>query len=286
MQCFHPWKPTAAMGLPPTLTLRCGQCQGCRLERARQWAVRCLHEAQLHEENCFLTLTYDDQRTAPGASLVHRDFQLFMKRLRRHFQKKTIRYYMCGEYGEQFERPHFHACLFGTDFADKYPWRKNQSGHQLYRSATLELLWKHGNSEVGAVTFQSAAYVARYVMKKITGDLATSHYTYLDEHGELHSRTPEYNRMSLRQAIGKGWYEKFKNDVYPQDHVITNGHPAPPPRYYDKLYKIEHPAALKTIQKKRNARAIANLKDNSPRRLKAKEQVQAARAALLKRTIT
>lgn len=198
---------------------------------------------------------------------------------------------MCGEYGEDFQRPHYHAIIFGINFEDRYPWRKNHSGNQLFRSPKLELLWRHGNCELGAVTFQSAAYVARYVMKKITGDLAQAHYTWLDEHGELHSRTPEYNRMSnggrtKQGGIGKGWYDQFKTDVYPTDQVVTNGFPSPPPRYYDKLLEREQPALHTLLKRRRAARSLANRADNTPRRLADKEKVQAARTTLLKRTIT
>ena len=101
------------------LDLPCGQCVGCRLERSRQWAMRCLHEAKMHDRNCFVTLTYNNDNVPADRSLNYRDFQLFMKRLRFHFRGVPIRFYMCGEYGEDFGRPHFHACLFGLDFPDK-----------------------------------------------------------------------------------------------------------------------------------------------------------------------
>ncbi len=102
-----------------TLSLPCGQCIGCRLERSRQWAMRCMHEAQLHENNCFITLTYDNTHLPSDGSLHYKDFQLFIKRLRKKFGNTRIRYYMAGEYGENFGRPHFHACIFGHDFHDK-----------------------------------------------------------------------------------------------------------------------------------------------------------------------
>lgn len=252
------------------------------MERARQWAIRCVHESQLHEANCFITLTYEN--TPPGASLVYRDFQLFMKRLRKRFKKK-IRFYMCGEYGEQFLRPHYHACLFGIDFEDKTPWRKNHAGDQLYRSASLERLWKHGNSELGAVTFQSAAYVARYVMKKITGDLAQPHYTYLDEHGELHSRTPEFNQMSRRPGLAAPWLDRYLSDVYPHDCVVHQGKPGKPPRYYDNHYKKKNPLGYQYLKRDRIYAASQHAADNTPQRLQVKEKVAKAKAKLLKRTL-
>ena len=198
---------------------------------------------------------------------------------------------MCGEYGETFTRPHYHACLFGIDFDDKEPINKLASGAKLFQSATLAALWPHGYASVGAVTFQSAAYVARYVMKKITGNQAATHYTWTDEHGEIHQRNPEFNKMSLggrgkKGGIGKAWYERFQADVYPADEVITNGHSTKPPRYYDKLLEKQHPELYDDIQFKRFLDSLDNKEDNTPERLKAKETVVTARTQTLKRNIS
>ena len=147
--------------------LSCGQCIGCRLERSRQWALRCSHEASMYDENCFITLTYREDALPPLGSLDKRHFQLFMKRLRKRYPKKTIRYFQCGEYGEKLSRPHYHACLFNHDFDDKKLF-KVEGENRLYVSEKLTQLWPYGYSTVGAVTFESAAYVARYVTKKMT----------------------------------------------------------------------------------------------------------------------
>lgn len=247
--------------------------------------MRCVHEAQLHDENTYVTLTLDDHNVNQANSLDYSLFQKFMRRLRKKTGKK-IRYYMAGEYGEKFERPHFHAILFGIDFNDKIFKRKNHNGDPLFTSATLDHLWRHGECTIGAVTFQSAAYVARYVMKKITGDLATTHYTWIDEHGEMHNRSPEFNQMSRRPGIGQRWYQRFKSDVFPADHVITNGFPAKTPRYYDKLLKREQPELLEQLKKKRKERANKSWQDNTPRRLAAKEIVAEAKLRKLKRTLS
>ena len=170
------------------VSLPCGQCIGCRLERSRQWAMRCVHEAQLHEHNCFITLTYDDTHLPSDQSLHYRDFQLFIKRLRKRFPTTKISYYMAGEYGENFGRPHYHACIFGLDFHDKKLWKRTTSGSLIYRSSDLEALWPFGYSSIGDVNFESAAYVARYIMKKQTNK---QHYQYSDlETGEIIQMTP------------------------------------------------------------------------------------------------
>ena len=117
----------------------CGQCIGCRLERSRQWAIRCVHEASLWPDNCFVTLTFDDDNIISSGSLVKADFQKFMKRLRKRFGK-GVRYFHCGEYGDLLGRPHHHACLFNFSFPDRYLW-SSSGGVNLYRSPTLEELW-------------------------------------------------------------------------------------------------------------------------------------------------
>lgn len=268
-----------------SLQLACGQCVGCRLERSRQWAVRCMHEAQLSKANCFATLTYRPECVPPGGSLRYRDFQLFMKRLRKAAGKR-VRFYMCGEYGEQFARPHFHACLFGYDFPDKLYWGKSPGGAALYRSALLERLWPHGFSSVGAVTFESAAYVARYVMKKITGQMAEDHYRVVDEEtGEVFARVPEFNRMSLRPGIGADWLDRFRSDVFPHGAVVVNGRECRPPRYYDKKFREFDALAAEDMDFGRHLEARAAFEDNTDARLKVKEQVARARLERLKRSI-
>jgi hypothetical protein len=269
-----------------TLQLPCGQCRGCRLERSRQWAIRCMHEAQMHTFNCFITLTYSDEYLSGLSSLVYRDFQLFMKRLRKRFSSTIIRFYMCGEYGEAFGRPHFHACLFGLDFPDKVYLSKSGAGSKIYRSKILEELWPFGFSSVGAVTFESAAYVARYVMKKVTGAQAEAHYYVTDKNtGECFNRVAEFCHMSLRPGIGATWLAKYGSDVYPEGRVVVNGHNSFSPRYYDKLFAKLDPDAAELLAFGRELEGRARYADNTHERLVVKDQVAAARIALLKRSL-
>lgn len=265
------------------LDLPCGQCIGCRLERSRQWAMRCMHEAQLHDENSFVTLTYDDKHLV--SSLDYRDFQLFMKRLRKKVSK--ARFYMCGEYGEKYRRPHFHACLFGVGFSDRIEWSKSGSGELLYRSATLEALWPHGFSSIGSVTFDSAAYVARYVMKKVTGQLASAHYSSLDFHtGELLSLKPEFTRMSLKPGIGAEWFKRYKSDVYNFDSVVVNGQLVKPPRYYDKLLSVSDPDTFEALELSRYLKITPEVvADSSAARLAVREQVARSRLSFKSRSL-
>lgn len=311
MACFYPLKAFRAgdgsirFGREPRdckeiLKLPCGQCVGCRLERSRQWAVRCVHEASLYEKNCFITLTYNDANLPSDGSLHVEHFQKFMKRLRFSYRGHRpvadgtfpIRFFHCGEYGENFGRPHYHALLFNFDFPDRTIWKKSPSGEMLYRSKILEELWPFGYSSVGEATFQSAAYVARYIMKKVTGKAAESHYRegHDTETGELYYRTPEYTTMSRRPGIATGWFEKFKDDVYPRDFVLVNGRRCRPPRFYDKLLE-RLPAGtfefgIDDVKFTREKNAQKLFDDNTPDRLRVKEQVQLANLKLLKRTLT
>lgn len=220
------------------LSLPCGRCVGCRVARARAWAIRCMHESKLHDSNSFITLTYDDDHY-PGPCLGSAkdsvgpafDLQLFMKRLRRS-RGNGIRFFACGEYGEENLRPHFHALLFGVTFL-----AREKIGSNLWRSPELEKLWPFGMSSFGDVTYQSAGYVARYSVKKVNGDLAVEHYKRVHlATGEIIDVVPEFGRMSLRPGVGYDWFLKYWRDVYvARDACVVDGRTVPSPRYYDLL---------------------------------------------------
>lgn len=272
-------------GAQDSLELPCGQCVGCRLERSRQWAMRCLHEASLHQDNAFITLTYSDSNLPRGGSLDYSDFQNFMKRLRKRVGTK-VRFYCGGEYGEEQMRPHFHACLFGYDFPDKLYYKKTGSGQSIYTSKLLESLWPLGLSSVGSVTFESAAYIARYCVQKVTGDLAESHYRVVTDDGEIIDRVPEFNHMSLKPGIGKPWLDKFRTDVFPRDYVVVNGVKTKPPKYYDRLFEKEDPGTFSEIVAQRELDGYGQrlLGEQSDARLAVKEQISLARNSMLKRS--
>lgn len=265
------------------VVMPCGTCAGCLLERSRQWAIRCMHEASLYEDNCFVTLTVDDEHLAVGASLVKRDLQLFWKRLRKAYPAVKFRYFACGEYGESFGRPHYHAAVFGFDFPDKYVWSVRK-GFTVWRSEGLERLWGNGLCELGSVTFESAAYVARYVMKKEFGANAWMHYQRVDlESGETRDISPEFTCMSRRPGIGRPWLEKFMSDVYPEDGVVVRGRLMKPPRYYDGQYEvIDGPGAHDIKRLRKRAR---RLEDETPERLAVREECTKARLSRLERSI-
>ena len=213
-----------------------------------------------------------------------RDFQLFMKRLRKAVGD-GVRFYHCGEYGERFGRPHYHACIFGYGFPDKVLWKRGGNGDDLFRSALLERLWTYGLSSIGNVTFESAAYVARYIMKKVTGDVADRHYEWIDEDGVVWQRMPEYTTMSRRPGIGRGWLSKWTDDVYPSDFIVMNGKKCRPPRAYDKVYELAEPKAMRALLRARKMAAAVHAENNTPARLRVREIVQSAKAKRLIREL-
>lgn len=239
-----------------------------------------MHEATLHEQNSFITLTYAPEHLPKRGQLDYPQFQKFLKRARIRQQK--LRYYMCGEYGEQNGRPHYHACIFGRDFSRDEYLGQTPSGANLYRSNELERLWPYGQSSIGDVTFESAAYCARYCMQKVTGKNAEAHYRRVDQEGE-YQLEPEFGQMSLKPGIGQDFYTKWKTDMYPHDYVIIRGQKHKPPKYYDNLFKRENPDDWERILIEREMEAYHKRSDNTPERLYAKEQVAKARAGFLKR---
>ena len=192
--------------------LPCGKCLGCRVDKARTWAIRCLHESQMHDANSFITLTMSDEHLH---DICKDDLQRFFKRLRKALGGKRVSYYAVGEYGELSRRPHYHALVFGWFPHDAYYWSGNGK-NALFRSPFLERLWPFGNSLVGGVTYESACYCTRYCAKALSdGGFAL---------------------MSRRPAIGKEWWSVYQSEVIAHDgcHVPNTDCFVRPPRYYDQ----------------------------------------------------
>lgn len=257
-----------AFGLP------CGRCIGCRLEKARQWGLRCLHEKKMSSSSCYLTLTYADEFLPEGGSLVVRDLQLFCKRVHNRLLKsrgKGIRYFAGGEYGEDNGRPHYHLLMFNYDFPDKRFYTNNKRGEPLFVSEELRELWYQGHSTIGEVTFDSAVYCAKYALKKVNGDAASEHYAVYDSDGIVYDRIPEFALMSRRPGIGATYYEKYGKEVRDHDSVIVNGREVNPPRFYDVRTERLHPETYDRLKRKRKRLAVLNRLDNTPERLRVKE---------------
>lgn len=269
MPCYDPvgtYRSDGSQAVRP-----CGMCLGCRLEYSRQWAVRCLHESKLYNDNCFLTLTYNNENLPKDLSVSLEELQKFLKRFRRKIEPNKIRYFGCGEYGEKqakkyggnLGRPHYHLCVFGFDFPDKKllkagevrRWRSRffkGNNSDLYISESLQEMWKKGFHTIGEVTFNSAGYVARYVTKKLklTPTQIKRTGKTLDDHYQ--GREPEFAIMSKRPGLGAKWIEKYWNSIYPRDFIMLNGHKHKPGRYYDDyLKKHNYELYEKVVEKRR-----------------------------------
>lgn len=307
------------------MEVACGQCLGCRLDYCRMWAMRITHEASLHEYkggNCFITLTYrdadfcDEEQLAKELyvpddwSLNKRHFQLFMKRLRKAFPKREIRYFYAGEYGRccrhgidvqrvgcplcNVGRPHFHACLFNHSFTDLEPY-SSDGGVLRYTSPTLEKIWGYGFVDVGDLTFASASYVAGYVLKKVRGPVADDHYQAYDMDGEITFLEPEFVGMSRGNAaykgqkcgIGAGWFEKYKDDCFPSDEIPIPGVGVMKgvPRYYDEMLKDYDEELYLKIKESRTQFRKENAEEYTPGRLWSKHLCKKARTDLRERTL-
>lgn len=257
----------------------CGQCLGCRLDYSRQWANRLMLELEYHDSAYFVTLTYDEDHApvhwysdpATGEafsslSLEPRDVELFLKRLRKKFKDDKIRYYIAGEYGETTFRPHYHAIIFGLHLSDLVPYKRSTQGFQYFTSESLTRVWSVKESKgsyaplgyavVAPVTWETCAYTARYVTKKLTGPQA--------EFYKLHNLEPEFARMSRGRkengGIGKQWYLDHPGCAA-EDYLFLKtdkgGRKFRPPKYFRSLFELEDPEMAAELKERRRRLAEA-----------------------------
>lgn len=263
--CIEPFYTRNGIHRSEFIEIPCGKCLGCRLDYSRDWATRCMLELQYHDSSYFVTLTYDDDHIEKnriyypdletGEAFEHftlskRDFQLFMKKLRKYTGQK-LRYYACGEYGSKTFRPHYHAIIFGLELDDLVPYKRNGK-YWYYISKRLSEIWDNGFVVVGEVTWETCAYTARYIMKKLDG----IDKMLFDDFGV----EPEFTLMSRKPGIARQYFDEHP-DLYRFDEIILKtekgGLTAKPPRYYDKLFDIENPEEMKAIKQSRKAAAAA-----------------------------
>lgn len=275
------FNPLKAINSQTWLQMPCNNCMGCRLERARQWAVRMRHESKLYDDNCFITLTYDNENVPEDFSVKLHHWQLFMKRLRKSLPQR-IRFFACGEYGDENLRPHYHAIIFNHDFKDKKLHSYNKQKQPIYTSENLLSIWQMGHVTTQDVTFKSCSYVARYVTKKINGPSGPDHYSRVSPvDGKLYNVKPEFAVMSRRPGIGARYVEQFKSDFYPSGYLIVDGRKHSPPQYYINQLSEEEKESLK---RGRNHRSIYDPENTMERKL-SRSAVLAARVSQLKRKL-
>lgn len=310
MSCYHPlkafWRSVnrdaitfdvnkSATKIP--FQLPCGRCIGCRMEKARQWGLRCMNEAKCWPSSYYVTLTYNDEFMPPGGTVCLRDVQLFMKRLRKYANSSKdnpVRFFLGAEYGDDNRRPHYHALLFNVSFGDLRPHTNNKRGEPLYTSATLSELWGNGFVTLGAVTFDSAVYCAKYALKKLNVNDNSSpevreeyerRYTVYDADGIVYERDREFAVMSRRPGIGAPYYEKYGAEVRAHDNQVVNGRKVRPPRYYDTKSEAIDPDGFARVKSARKRQAVLAKPDNTPERLEVKEKIAEIAAAKQERKL-
>lgn len=267
----RPWRASQDWDGHNHFFVPCGKCVGCRLKRSREWAVRIMHERRYHDEACFITLTYDPEHLPPDGSLQKKDLQDFWKRLRSKVGK--LRYFACGEYGTNLGRPHYHAAVFGWTPPDVVACGFGGNGDRIYSSAFLDLVWTHGKTVVGELSFASAAYVARYVTKKVYGDDAESHYD---------GKVPEFLVMSRRPGIGETFVSDYGRQLLDNDFVVIDNQQFILPRYYDKKIALQDERKFASIHAERVRKALAVPRD-SPARMAQRELYRTLKSKLLER---
>lgn len=268
------WSPNNCepIGYDEFVPIPCGQCIGCRLDYSKQWATRCMLESKYHDENYFITLTYNEDSVRHSSyidddgvindilTLDKRDLQLFFKNLRIKLVRKKqrevesginrdwtpeIRYYACGEYGSQTARPHYHFIGFGLHLDDlQYSKEFSRNGFPVYTSKFLTETWGYGNVIVGSVTYESCAYVSRYIMKKQKGEGSIVY--------EKYNIAPEFTVMSRRPGIAFQDFQENHFDYYPRDSIVLpGGKTCTPPRYFDSLMSEIDEELMENIKLKR-----------------------------------
>lgn len=251
----------------------------CRVDQTKQWAVRCVHEASLHERSCFVTLTYNDDNLPDYGALRKDHLQKWLRSLRKRGLK--FRYFACGEYGEKLQRPHYHVLLFGLWPSDAEEWAM-RGGYMYYRSEIFESAWTKGYVEFSDVSRGNCEYVAGYIRKKLHGkkdETYWDHYERSLPDGTLFYLPEEFALQSTKPAIGKGWLEKYWQEVYQTDSIVLDGREWPVPEYYDKWLKDNHPDVWDDVRLRRMEYAKSDLayEKSHPNVLRAKDINQRAR---------
>lgn len=198
---------------PQGLLVPCGKCMACRIARTREWTVRMMNENTCHEQSVYVTLTYNDEFLPKNLSLSKREAQLFLKRLRKSIEPLKIKYYLCGEYGEEYSRPHYHAIIFGLGIESE----------EIIKNA-----WPFGFIKLGYVEHDSIQYVSGYIQKKFSGKLG------LEVYGD---RLPPFHLQS--KGLGKEWAIRNQRQLEQQLTVTSGGVAMGLPRYYKKILNID-----------------------------------------------
>ena len=280
------WSREKALNHAAPVVIPCGKCWGCRVDKKRSWALRIHCEAMMHDENCFVTLTYRDEPY--GGSLCKPHMDKFLKNLRNQLWNKhklKIRFFQTGEYGEKLGRPHHHAIIFGWMPSDTTLYKDTSHG-KLYTSSILEKAWPHGFVTVSAYDYACGSYVAGYVTKKITGDQAEDHYQKVDTAtGELFTIEPEYSTMSRRPGIGASWLDAYHTDLE-KGFITVGAKKFSVPRYFSERMARMYPESYEKLEKVQKERS-KELREISRKMKDGKEwRMQDAREKIIQQNLS
>lgn len=243
-------------GLP--MTIPCGRCRECRMAIARDWGIRAMHDVKAHTRtgsgSAFVTLTLDDTKVHDCVGLDPRMLKLFHMRANARLGG-GLRYLSVGEYGDKNQRPHYHCIFTNKGFADRKWCANGSTGEKLYESKILNELWPHGYAHIGDVSYKSAMYVARYVLKKVSPELYGERYERIVA-GKQIFVPPEFAVMSRRPGLGRPFYDLYKEELLANDSCIVDGHKSPLPRYYSNVFKAEDPDAYERLRKQRKRESV------------------------------
>lgn len=249
---------------PDLMVLPCRQCIQCRLEKSRQAAVRLIHELKFHPYSGFLTLTYDDEHLPQSRSLEPGRWTKFARDLRARFEYRDLgklKFFGVGEYGDISQRPHYHAIVYSDSPLLVEEVESSQSGGRQFVSPEVSAVWPDGRHRISEVTFESAAYCARYILKKINGEISASHYEWIHpSSGEVFVRAKEFARWP--KGLGKLHFDQWSSDIYPSDEVVLPGRGKfLPPPYYDRLLEKLDPAFAEQIKLARKERSDIHMNE-------------------------
>lgn len=263
----------------------CGKCIGCKLDHASMWQTRIMMEAKEWKSCYHITLTYNNKhlRRKYGLNqLCKKDLQDFLKRLRYYFEgheewvnpktgeyEKPIRYYACGEYGNEGTRasnggnPHYHIAMFNLKLDDLKLYKLNKHGDPIFKSKKLQSIWGLGFCTIEELNFETAGYVARYVQKKAGIKPKEREYTgervkewRIDErNGQPYEhiikkqrikkglQVEEFQTMSRAVGIGRKYWEENKEKIKRNNGILMKIKDIvkikPLPKYYKKLWEQE-----------------------------------------------
>lgn len=277
--CLFPWGarrcPDGGRPIPDRegeLKLPCGKCHECLSLRSFEWATRARHEISLHKDNCFITLSYDDDNL-PSGIVTKKPFQDFLKRLRQKTGKKIL-YMVSHEYGGRTKRPHHHAIIFGWSPKKWNFHHTSPSGHPLFISEELSELWKHGFHSIGEANERTAYYIASYALKGKNHQITTQQGEIIDVTDKFDcSKRPgigyEYLKLHFRELVHSGQplpraYKKKLKDFGDKshNHFISSEYENALQTYEDRS-NISVRGSQERLAKITISNANLNLQDNS-----------------------